>query len=153
LAEAVGMMAQVDVDSVGHANETQNSGVLDDEELEDLDSSVPNTPLKRLSTGGANDHATFSLRHGLQDVDPASVTTLAKVGIFVAAAAAVWAVRRLFLRERMDVANSWAWSSGETMSRTDQIDLSKPLMGTSFAVAEKCVLLRRNAAFAQVGGM
>lgn len=129
------------------ATEHANFGSKDSEQNDKNDDEAPNeSPLARLNSGTGEEYATFSLRHGLQDADPNVLRALMKVGIFICAGGAVLAFRRLLRRDRLDVANAWAWSADEAVPVTDQLDLAKPLMGTTLVIGEKCVSRELRAA-------
>lgn len=102
------------------------------------DEALEERPLARLPSASA-EYATFSVRHGLQDADPNLLGLVVKVGLLAVTAGAVWGVRKLLRRQRLNVANAWAWTAPAPASNTDHLDLAKPLNGTLLVVAEKCV--------------
>lgn len=116
---------------------TDDSSYVEDSDQEDGNDAPNDAPLERLQSE-PGEYANFSLRHGLQDADPNVLGALTKVGLFLLAGGAVMAFRRLLRRQRLDVANAWAWSSDDTAPATDQLNPAKPLMGTNLVVGEKC---------------
>lgn len=90
----------------------------------------------------AEHHASFAVRHGFQAVDPGLSKTIAKAGVVIVVGAALWGLRRLLRRgERLSSDKAWAWTTGEQPGPQGQMDLTRPLLGYSMAVAEKCASL------------
>lgn len=90
----------------------------------------------------AANRASFTVRHGLQDVDPGISKKLVQAGIVVAIGAALVTLRRLFRRKpKLCIDDAWAWTTGQRPAPPDRMDLSRPLLGYSIGVAEKCVPL------------
>lgn len=86
----------------------------------------------------AENRASFTVRHGLQHVDPGITKRLVQAGIVVVVGAALVTLRRLLRRKpKLCTDNAWAWTTGQQATPPDRMDLTRPLLGYSIAVAEK----------------
>eukprot|EP00892_Ulva_mutabilis_P011106 jgi/Ulvmu1/8368/UM042_0074.1 len=120
-----------------------------DGELEDDYEREGDSPLHAIDD--AEHHASFTVRHGLQGVDPGITSKLVQAGAIVVAGAALWTLRRLLRRgERLNSENAWAWTTGEVPGPQDQKDLTRPLRGYSIAVAENVPCQDQTPVFGRV---
>lgn len=112
-----------------------------DMERESEDEPTDGKPASSHVREGAEHHASFTVRHGLQEIDPGTTSRLLQAGIAaVVVGAAFLTLRRLFRRKpRLCIDNAWAWTTGQEAAPQDRMDLTRPLLGFSIGVAEKCV--------------
>lgn len=112
-----------------------------DDDIEDQsdDDSVQQEPITPHVMEDAEHHASFTVRHGLQGVDPGITKRLVQAGMIVVVGAALVTLRRLLRRKpKLCIDNAWAWTTEEQPGPRNRVDLARPLLGYSIAVAEKC---------------
>jgi hypothetical protein len=120
-----------------HANED-----IESDELESVSGFDDEGPAFESTSAGAAERddapsASFSVSNPLQGVPPATVIAVAVVAFGVAILR--W-VRKRRRKSKSKTSLAWAWRTKDEVPSGRAADLSRPLLGCSLAVAEKCVL-------------